>query len=110
MPIIEKLRKNNDFSVVYKKGKYIVTKQIVLYYKKNDLDVTRVGFSVSKKVGKSVTRNRAKRLIKESFRLNYKNPVCYDLIFVARSGIDEFSFAEIEKALKYLLRKLPQQV
>jgi ribonuclease P protein component len=110
MESFERLKKNADFSTVYKKGKYIVTKEIVLYYKQNNLLATRVGFSVSKKVGKSVQRNKAKRRIKESFRLNFTNTTPYDIVFVARSGISDASYKEIEKSMKYLLRKLPEQM
>ena len=55
----EILRKNEDFSVVYKKGKSVPDRFVVVFYKKNDLRYNRISFLASKKVGNSVQRNRA---------------------------------------------------
>jgi ribonuclease P protein component len=72
--MIYRLKKNAEFRVVYRKGKSFSNNLLVLYIYKNKKDFNRLGIVVSKKVGKSVIRNRIKRLIKESFRLN-----CCDL-------------------------------
>lgn len=104
---LEGLKKSNQFSRVYNKGKFVVTKQVVMYYIENDVHATRVGYSVSKKVGKSVVRNRARRLIKEAFRLNSpKLEKGYDLVFVARAAMHEAHYKEVEKAVRYLLKNL----
>lgn len=65
-----------------------------------------VGFSVSKKLGNSVTRNRIKRRLREAFRpmISEAQPG-YDLIFIARDAVKEADFASIESAMRYLLRK-----
>lgn len=103
----EGLKKSQDFQLTYNKGKYIVTKQIVVYYRKNSLEKSRIGFSVGKKVGKSVARSRIKRLMKESVRLNFKPyKDSYDLVFVARKGFAPEGYAEVEKTIRYLLRKI----
>ena len=60
------LRKNSDFSDIYKKGKSVGDKYVVLFYRMNRLGYNRTGFLASKKVGNSVKRNRAKRLMKEN--------------------------------------------
>lgn len=73
---IQRLRKNSEFRLVYRRGKSFSTDLLVLYIFKNyrnsvdGKDINRVGISVSKKVGKSVVRSRVKRLISESYRLN----------------------------------------
>ena len=64
-----RLRKDSDFKNIYRKGKSLATKTLVFYFIKNDLGYTRVGYSISKKVGKAVTRNRIRRLIKENLNL-----------------------------------------
>lgn len=66
----------------------------------------RVGFSVSKKVGNSVVRNRTRRRLKEAFRTFL--PVLggnYSLVFVARPTIREAEFAELLRQMQSLLKK-----
>jgi ribonuclease P protein component len=80
------LRKKKDFSALYNKGKSAGGKYVVLFYRKNNLGNNRKAFLASKKVGNSVRRNRARRLMKESFRLLAETlPVGYDLLFIARN-------------------------
>ncbi len=79
---------------------------MVLYIYRNRTDYNRLGVSVSKKVGKSVTRNRIKRLIKESYRHNSEGiNKGYDLVFIARNPAKGKSYKEIEKAVLNLFNK-----
>lgn len=59
---------------------------------------TRLGVVTSRKIGNAVKRSRARRLLRESFRLHqhdFRQPV--DLVLVARNSIDGKSFAEVEQ-------------
>ncbi|MCC5909525.1 MAG: ribonuclease P protein component [Clostridiaceae bacterium] len=106
MKAANRLRKNEDFRRVYKKGNSMANKLLILYISKNGLDYNRAGFTVSKKVGKSIVRSRVKRLMRESYRLNEeKIKQGYDLVFVARQGCNESNFSEIESATLHLIRK-----
>ena len=67
---MESLKKNDDFRLVYRSGKSCANRYLVMYAKPNDLGTSRIGISVSKKVGNSVVRHRIKRLVKESYRLH----------------------------------------
>jgi len=99
----ESLKKNIDFKIVYQKGKSYANRYLVMYIKKNDKQLNRLGVSVSKKVGNSVVRHRVSRLIKESYRQNeqlYK--LGYDIVVVARVGAKDKSYQEIESALLHL--------
>ena len=100
------LRKQADFDALYKKGKSVGDKYVVVFYKKNDLDHTRTGFLASKKVGNSVKRNRARRLMKESYR-HFKDtvPMGYDIVIIARNTISGRSFKEVDQSLKNAFKR-----
>ncbi|NMM62033.1 ribonuclease P protein component [Clostridium sp. P21] len=101
-----KVRKNTEFRFIYRRGKSFSNHLLVLYIYKNRKDINRLGISVSKKVGKSVTRNRVKRLIKEGYRLNNSELITgYDLVFIARSNASEKNYDQISDAIKNLLKR-----
>lgn len=109
---IERLRKNVEFRIVYRRGKSFSTDLLVLYIYKNyknnvdGNDINRVGISVSKKVGKSVVRSRVKRLISESYRLNSSElKKKFDFVFVARTAAKDRTYWEIESSMKKLFKK-----
>ena len=101
------IRKNYEFLKVYKRGKFYVGKFIILYVLRNNLNVNRIGITASKKVGKSVKRNRLRRLIKENYRF-YEDFLKegYDYVFVARNTDNIATFVEIKREMKFLFRKL----
>lgn len=102
----QRLRKNSQFRGVYKKGKSSSDKLLVLYVIKNKENTTRLGVSVSKKVGKSVIRSRIKRLILENYRIIKSDIPCgYDIIFIARVSSKDKSYDDIGKSVKYLLAR-----
>ncbi|AOY75414.1 ribonuclease P protein component [Clostridium formicaceticum] len=104
MKAANRLRKNEDFRKVYKEGNSIANKLLILYIKKNGFTYNRAGFTVSKKVGKSVVRSTVKRQMRESYRLNDMKIIQgYDLVFVARQGCNGASFQEIQSALLHLI-------
>lgn len=100
------LRNKKDFSRIYSKGKSIGDRYIVLFFKRNNLDYYRKAFLASKKVGNSVKRNRARRLMKESVRLlEFDLPKGYDYIFIARNTIDGKSYSEVSRSIKSALKR-----
>jgi ribonuclease P protein component len=82
------VEKNREFQLLFKKGYSYVTYGFVCYYLTNKRQNNRLGVVASKKVGNAVKRNRAKRVIREAFRLAQPKlrdlPVKYDFVFVAR--------------------------
>lgn len=102
----EILRRNSDFSSIYKKGKSVGDRFVVVFYKKNHLPYNRIAFLASKKVGNSVTRNRARRLMKESYRNISENfAIGYDLIFIARKTIINSKYADVKKSIEAATRR-----
>jgi ribonuclease P protein component len=67
---------------------------------------SRLGVVTSRHLGKAVIRNRARRLIRECFRLHKKNFIRkIDLILIARKSIAKYSFHDVEKDFIKLLKK-----
>ena len=98
------LRKQSDFSRVYKQGKSRGSRFAVILYRRNGLKFTRTAFVASKKVGNSVQRNRARRLMRAAFRAVEPNVKSgYDIIFVARAAINGCREPEVERQLKKTL-------
>ena len=100
------LRNKEDFSAIYKKGKSVGERYVVVFFKKNNLSYNRIAFLASKKVGNSVERNRARRLMKENYRFlksHIKNG--YDIVFIARNSINGKKAYDVEKSMKNAVNK-----
>ena len=98
-----RLGPNRQFSYVYRRGKRVSTRDLTLLYVKNRQK--RVGFSVSKKVGVAVVRNRTKRRLRECVRplLERMNGGLY--VFVARPSAAEQSLAQLSRQVDQLLSR-----
>ncbi|WP_035172526.1 ribonuclease P protein component [Caldanaerobius polysaccharolyticus] len=101
-----KLKSSADFKFVFENGKYISNDFFVVYYVKNGFDCNRVGFSSSKKIGSKVKRNRARRLLKEVYRLNESRVKRgYDMVLIARDGIQGADFARLQDTFVCTLKR-----
>lgn len=99
----ESLKSNRDFQTVYKQGKSLANRYLVMYVSENNTSTNRIGISVSKKVGNSVVRHHLCRLIRESYRLHeevFNSGL--DIVVVVRTNARDARFAEIESALLHL--------
>jgi ribonuclease P protein component len=102
----EVLRRKSDFSTIYNRGKSVGERLVVLFHRKNDYPYKRQAFLASKKVGKSVQRNRARRLMKESWRvLEPTAKEGTDYIFIARNSILNATQGEVQVSMYKALRK-----
>ena len=98
-----RLRRNKQFQYVYHRGKSCACREMVLLHARNAR--LQVGFSVSRKVGNSVMRNRVKRRLREQFRglLPRLKPGFY--VVIARQAAASVDSRALGSALAYLLRK-----
>ncbi len=94
------------FRQVRQEGASYAHPLLVLSYLRNDREMSRCGFTVSKRLGKAVERNRARRRMREAVRglWDVIQPG-WDLIWIARPGINEASFQELQDACARLLRR-----
>ena len=105
-PHPEKLKKRWEFQRGYRKGQKYWNREFVIYVYRNTFNSTRLGITASKKIGKSVHRNRAKRLIREVFRLSKERiRPGYDIVVVGRAPSIHLAYQDAQKALLYLFRK-----
>ncbi len=98
-----RLKKNKDFRFLFNKGKRCQTSNLILIYHRSRS--IKVGFSVSKKHGKSVQRNRIKRLLRASFN-TVKNDFDANVYMIFLPKVrDNYSFDIFSRDMRYLLEK-----
>ena len=98
-----RLQKNRAFQYVYRKGRSVACRNLVMLAAPGR--GLKVGFSVSRKVGKAVVRDKVRRRLRECFR-----PLMGDVknglyVVVARPAAAEAAFDALEKDVRYLLKK-----
>ncbi|EXG84246.1 MULTISPECIES: ribonuclease P protein component [Lacrimispora] len=97
------IKKSRDFQEVYQTGRSLANRLLVMYVRKTDRPETRIGISVSRKVGNSVVRHRITRLIRESFRLHEEMVEAgLDIVVVVRAAAKEENYKTIESAYLHL--------
>lgn len=100
----ERITKPRQYAEVYGKGKSYPSELIVLRTLRNNLDHSRYGLSVSKKVGNAVARNKLKRRLREINRIVSMKPG-WDIVYILRPAAAEVSFISLKKSVETLLTK-----
>ena len=99
------LKLNHIFRRLYATGGY-ANGLLVLYARPNRLGINRVGITTGKKLGHAVVRNRARRRLREVYRLNeHRFKPGYDIVVVARSRCVDADFKKLTKAYLSLAQK-----
>ena len=100
------LKRHKEFRYTYARGKTQSTPLFTLVCAKSRNETIRVGFSVSKRVGNAVRRNRAKRRMRESLSPMLPHlPGGVNIIFVAKSEVPDAPFSELQKQMETLLKR-----
>ncbi len=108
--MVSRLKKRQEFLHVAASGNKMVTRTMVLQYRQQ-MPVsacTRVGFTVSRKQGNAVARNRIRRRLKEAFRLTQTEIGVsgWDVVVIGRHTAKQCPFRTIEQDMRYALSKL----
>jgi ribonuclease P protein component len=93
-----------QYVLVYQQGKVWPNSLVVMKALPNGLSLSRYGFSVTKKVGKAVQRNRLKRLLREIMRLQSLRPG-WDIVFIVRSVAVNADYHQLERVVAKLLAR-----
>lgn len=90
--------------MVYRQGKVWANSLLVMKAMPNCLSLSRYGFSVTKKVGKAVQRNRLKRLLREIMRLQSLKSG-WDIVIIARPAVVNTDYHQLEQVVTKLLER-----
>jgi len=101
-----RLRNNADFEKVYKYGRSVANKLLVLKYRKVDFSILRFGFSVSKKYGKAVKRNKIRRQLKDIMHKRIDRVKSgYDLVILVRQEAKNANYCDLAQAVDNLFKR-----
>jgi len=106
-PRAMRIKQGRDFSRVRREGRRLVVGCLIANWQRlPESSTARLGVVVSGKVGNSVARSRARRLLRESFRIHqHELAQPLDLVLIARPSIARKKLAEVEKDFLTTLRK-----
>jgi ribonuclease P protein component len=86
-----RLSRSRDFDAVYRHGRSVSTRFLVLYsFARDDDGPPRIGFAIPRSIGSAVVRNRVKRQLREAWRARLGGiPTGRDFVLIARPGLGE---------------------
>jgi len=106
-PKEEKIRARSEFDRVFQEGRRLAEGPVLARYVPNGLQFTRMAVAVPNKFGKAAKRNRARRLLKEAYRLHKQEmPPGLDLILLPGRGWHSPSLAELEAVICRIAARL----
>ena len=96
----DRIRHSTEYRLLSKTGSRHYSDDFIIVFRKNNESISRLGITVSRRVGKAVTRNRIKRIVREYFRLNRSVlPGWMDINVIARQSCGRIGSADIKNHL-----------
>nr|VFJ95554.1 MAG: ribonuclease P protein component [Candidatus Kentron sp. H]VFJ96362.1 MAG: ribonuclease P protein component [Candidatus Kentron sp. H]VFK02246.1 MAG: ribonuclease P protein component [Candidatus Kentron sp. H] len=96
-----RLRRKRDYGRVFENPRRSADRAVTVLAISNGLDIPRLGLAISKRwLPRAVARNRAKRLIRESFRTHQQQLQGLDVVVISRSAIAGIETADFSRALE----------
>jgi ribonuclease P protein component len=106
-PKTSRLLKRTEFLQLNPVGRRIVGRHFILVYASCEHSHSRLGITVTKKIGNAVTRNRLKRICREFFRTHQKLLVAaYDVHIIARNAAAHAAQKELVSSLEKLFSQM----
>jgi ribonuclease P protein component len=100
-----RLLRRGDFDSVYRAGKRRSSSHFTVFFRANDLPVTRFGFSIKKALGNAVVRNRMRRRMREVVREHRQEIAAgWDLVIHPKSSVARAEFSTLTADLLRLLQ------
>lgn len=101
---LQTLAKRAQYASIYQQGSTYLDNLIVMKVLPNGLNLSRSGFSVTKRLGKAVKRNRLRRLLREIVRLQLIRPG-WDIILIVRPRAATANYHQLERAVSELFAR-----
>jgi ribonuclease P protein component len=110
LPKGKRLAKRREFLRVYETGRKVVSRYVVLFFAANELPLSRIGITATKKIGKANIRNRLKRWTREVYR-RQREPLgidqrSVDVVVNVKPNAADASFADYSRDLGRALQRV----
>ena len=103
---INRLRKRKEFAYLYNNGNAKHTANLTIVYLPTKHREIKIGFSITKKIGKANVRNLIKRRLRDIVKdIVHKMPDEYNVVFIAKAGIENLSYQELKKQVELCISK-----
>lgn len=103
----DRITRGRRYKQIYGEKNALFSRTVVVYHAVAEGDRSRIGLTVSRKIGNAVVRNRAKRLLREVFRKNrlaLAQPL--DLVVNAKKSIRDVDLRTLEDEFRIVIRRL----
>jgi len=108
-PKRERLKRRRDFALVFREGRAVSDRTLVVHARPNGLDFNRVGVAVGRRHGNAVSRNALKRLLREAYRTQKPDlPRGHDVVLVPRQGCSR-DFQVLSRSVATLLGEVAEK-